>query len=586
MSLEGPHPPPDRERERNGERDRQMPISDVRLSSPAVHVHHAQTSSHLHASHDESRPEPSSVGGYDLSNMVDPFSSDFLLSNDVNAVDHIPTVQTASSATPSWLVLDPGSVPPPNSAASHHHTASSSGIYSSSHLEHNNPPSQSADPPNFPPSLLSVPVPQYRLAELARLNSIPITRDMPLEDVGPWSAMSEILSVYLRYLHALFPLVHKPSFSQRLAMRHDQVDRGFAALILGIAAYTIGQSPLGRLGNYTRQELHWLQKRCHQASWAKLDRRYSTITVNQLATLMTGYFYCQSIGETNRAIAILAEACQLAHVLCLRTPVDEADHVERELRRRAFWHIYAVDATEASAGQPIHLNTFEGFPPIPLPVDDEILTIQGSFPSNASLSSALGFIAITQIFPHQGECIARQRRYRHRMSIGEPYSPLEVQVEKEWIERSKDELARKMESLPRALRDPDWVEDGSEERRAVLGMQRANILVTEASVQFTLLSYADDLETNPEKAAEERTRIGRTSFAILSSLPLDDLAANGESMRGKIFRIMLDMLRGDNPSEWVTELQDWCALYSRVQYVQLATNDLVGLFDSRAPSPI
>jgi hypothetical protein len=185
-------------------------------------------------------------------------------------------------------------------------------------------------------------------------------------------------------------------------------------------------------------------------------------------------------------------------------------------------------------------------------VDDEILTIQGSFPSNASLSSALGFIAITQIFPHQGECIARQRRYRHRMSIGEPYSPLEVQVEKEWIERSKDELARKMESLPRALRDPDWVEDGSEERRAVLGMQRANILVTEASVQFTLvclswsparpivpirpmltpsqLSYADDLETNPEKAAEERTRIGRTSFAILSSLPLDDLAANGESM--------------------------------------------------------
>jgi hypothetical protein len=46
------------------------------------------------------------------------------------------------------------------------------------------------------------------------------------------------------------------------------------------------------------------------------------------------------------------------------------------------------------------------------------------------------------------------------------------------------------------------------------------------------------------------------------------------------------MLRGDNPSEWVTELQDWCALYSRVQYVQLATNDLVGLFDSRAPSPI
>lgn len=73
------------------------------------------------------------------------------------------------------------------------------------------------------------------------------------------------------------------------------------------------------------------------------------------------------------------------------------------------------------------------------------------------------------------------------MAVGEPYSALEISVEKEWIARCKDELARKMDSLPRALRDPDWVEEGSEERKAVLGMQRANILVTEASVQFSLV---------------------------------------------------------------------------------------------------
>ena len=78
------------------------------------------------------------------------------------------------------------------------------------------------------------PLADHRLAELARLNNIPISPQMPLEDVGPWSAMSEILSVYLRYLHSLFPLVHKPSFSQKLAMRADQTDRGFAALLLGI----------------------------------------------------------------------------------------------------------------------------------------------------------------------------------------------------------------------------------------------------------------------------------------------------------------------------------------------------------------
>jgi hypothetical protein len=87
---------------------------------------------------------------------------------------------------------------------------------------------------------------------------------------------------------------------------------------------------------------------------AMLDRRYKRVTIDQIVTLMTwvlalfkpdnrGYFYCQSSGENNRAITLLAEACQLTHVLCLRTPIGEQDHIERELRHRVFWHVYAVD---------------------------------------------------------------------------------------------------------------------------------------------------------------------------------------------------------------------------------------------------
>jgi hypothetical protein len=96
-------------------------------------------------------------------------------------------------------------------------------------------PSTNPDPsPKYPTGAGATSLSEYRLAELTRLNSIPISRDMPLEDVGPWSAMSEILSVYLRYLHSLFPLVHKPSFAQSLAMRKDQTDRAFAATLLGL----------------------------------------------------------------------------------------------------------------------------------------------------------------------------------------------------------------------------------------------------------------------------------------------------------------------------------------------------------------
>jgi hypothetical protein len=109
------------------------------------------------------------------------------------------------------------------------------------------------------------------------------------------------------------------------------------------------------------------------------------------------------------------------------------------------------------------------------------------------------------------------------------------------------ELQTRMENTPKYLKDPEWV-GGSDEGSAVRGMQRANVLVTEASIEFALVSegskragsilggpshqlaFAEDLETNAAVAAEERARIGRNTFEVLSSLPLDDLAANGESM--------------------------------------------------------
>ena len=112
-------------------------------------------------------------------------------------------------------------------------------------------------------SSTAVPLADHRLAELARLNNIPISPHMPIEDVGPWSAMSEILSVYLRYLHSLFPLVHKPSFSQKLAMRADQTDRGFAALLLGIGEF---------------RDAAWCYRRRH-GDWVKAEQGVVNIGV-------------------------------------------------------------------------------------------------------------------------------------------------------------------------------------------------------------------------------------------------------------------------------------------------------------------
>ena len=144
--------------------------------------------------------------------------------------------------------------------------------------------------------------------------------------------------------------------------------------------------------------------------------------------------------------------------------------------------------TEASAGQPIHLNTFEGLSALPMEVDDEVLTVQGAFTQPSGVGSALaGFNGCVELFPYMAECIARQRRHRYRTSQGDLFSPEEVDREQRWIHQTRGFVDAKMERLPRYLRDPAWIPPADETATAVLGMQRANILVTEASVHFALV---------------------------------------------------------------------------------------------------
>ncbi|OCF30526.1 hypothetical protein I317_03296 [Kwoniella heveanensis CBS 569] len=377
---------------------------------------------------------------------------------------------------------------------------------------------------------------QELASQIPAYERIPVSSHMAIDDVAPWVTIGNILTIFLRYMHALFPLVHKPTFTLQLATRADRQDRNLAAMILGIVSYTIGQCPLGRLTPiYSRHELQWLQKRCHLASLALLDRQYRTITVSHIGTLMAGYFYCQSVGLKNPAAALLAEACQMVHTLCMNGADDAIDWVERELRRRTFWHVYAVDATEACAGHIIHLHAFEGFTPFPLATDDEFITTQGVFPQpTTTLSYLAGFVACVRVFPLIADCVRRQRQLKWRNRENRPCSPEEVQAERTWIADVKREITDQMMTLPaplyRPVSSPD-VDDSNPAMRAIIGMQRANMVITEVLLRIVLHEYQAELEPESQGIDEEVDTIDR-AFKTLSALDLDDLAANGESMVG------------------------------------------------------
>lgn len=139
----------------------------------------------------------------------------------------------------------------------------------------------------------------------------------------------------------------------------------------------------------------------------------------------------------------------------------------------------------------IHLNDFEGLPPLPLVVDDELITTRGAFEQQpGSISYMAGFNGCVQLFPLMAEVIVRSRRLAIRQREGRPLTADEVERELSWEADLRQSLDRMMSALPMQLR-AEWLEGGDHSEQgtdAILGMQRANIFVTDVTLRICLVS--------------------------------------------------------------------------------------------------
>ncbi len=78
-------------------------------------------------------------------------------------------------------------------------------------------PTQSSDSPDWPLKLSAA------------------NKKMPqVEDVVSWSDLCYFISLFLKYLYPLMPIVHRPTFAENLATRLDIRDPSFRALLLSI----------------------------------------------------------------------------------------------------------------------------------------------------------------------------------------------------------------------------------------------------------------------------------------------------------------------------------------------------------------
>lgn len=145
--------------------------------------------------------------------------------------------------------------------------------------------------------------------------------------------------------------------------------------------------------------------------------------------------------------------------------------------------IMAFRRTEASVGLPSLMPDYEGVPPMPLEVDDEFITPQGYLPQPATRPSTMtGLAMCCRLFRIFSECLFRHRTFSYTPSrAAEPESTLI------WVESSRRELIEALRGMPTAWQaDPEDMPD--EDDRVMYGTQRANILITAASLDFALVS--------------------------------------------------------------------------------------------------
>ena len=176
----------------------------------------------------------------------------------------------------------------------------------------------------------------------------------------------------------------------------------------------------------------------------------------------------------------------------------------------------------------ILMNDFEGVPPYPLCVDDELITTEGNLPQPVNRPSYMtGFVANVQLMQILSECMRRHRTYQTAPMDTDVYAILM------WIERAQTQMRQIIQNLPDVLGpNPPQGTTAPSDQTEVFATQRANLLITAVSAEFALVSLRSgvvlstyltrkqlDLKAMADPnhdIAPERELVGREMYSLLS----------------------------------------------------------------------
>ncbi|KAL1412559.1 hypothetical protein Q8F55_000306 [Vanrija albida] len=439
-------------------------------------------------------------------------------------------------------------------------------------------------PASDPPSVPALDIPLTPLTP----TDTEYEKGLRLEDALSWTDASFFFKMYLTCQHCLVPLIHKPTFSQDVLKRRDREDESFRGLLYSIIAFTICQCPMSNMtGVYDRPHLVVMLHRCTKAAEAIRHRQRLNPSLPLITSTILDWITAQAVGKPQVCDLLVAETTRLAHALGLNesSPRPGTNTVDVELSRRIYWTIYAKDKTDAMSGRPIILHDFEGVPPHPLETDDEYITTEGALPQPKGKTSTLvGYVAIMRVFQVLAHTINRQRAWANKSSL-DPDEQKDPSALRRWIGTAQARLREVIDGLPPALRlrfGASEVDSNGEEvpqQYGDFGIQQANITITALCAEFALLDLRASICPDEDTRQEKEEMAGK-AYDTLSSIPIELLASNGESMRGKVLRIILTLLSmTTEPVNFSQNAWEWWNIYSRVQFLQVIPDDAMTLLD-------
>lgn len=225
------------------------------------------------------------------------------------------------------------------------------------------------------------------------------------------------------------------------------------------------------------------------------------------------------------------------------------------------------------------INDFQGVCSYPEAVDDDFITSQGMFPQPSSKTSLLvGFVVVSKLFRVMSECFFHHRCIQSNLKM----------IDSQWPQLAEERIHKLLNELPLSIQDPNTATSN----RAIFATQRANILITTAIVKFALYDLRSALaehergEQDEAEARETRDRerrvIAREIYNLLISIPVEDLASNGESVRSKVIHIACALVNQNNNDDNAL-IKDWCDMFSAISFVQMPVPPLP--MDSRSNTP-